>query len=191
MNARARSGVHAGNQELSGGRIEIRHAISNFAFRSHHRPSQPEVQRQPLTYAPIVLHEWAIKFPAASGVSAAKLLVVERDRRPSCQEIRCGIVSELPGDHPESVRETNRDRVQLIRAKIESHADIVVAPNHIQRIRKSPNVCPADEGRVPAIAQRPVLTEQFHRRQAATVAAQIGVRNTNGRRRNNWRFLAK
>ena len=68
----------ARNQELSGGRIKVRLTIAHFALRCHHRPRQAEIQGQILADAPIILDERTVEFPAAAGISAIELLIVER-----------------------------------------------------------------------------------------------------------------
>src|SRR5579871_6925283 len=49
----------------------------------------------------------------------------------------------------------------------------MLSADEIERVGKRPNVRSADERGVPAIAQRPIETGQFHRCQTAASAAQI------------------
>ena len=78
LDAGARTRILTGNQELSRGGIEVRHAIAHFALRRQQRPGQTEVQGQILADPPIVLDERAVQFPTAAGIAAIELLVVER-----------------------------------------------------------------------------------------------------------------
>ena len=73
-------GVLARDQELSVGRIEVRLRLATSLLGRHHRPGQTQIQRQVLADAPVILDERTVDFPAAPGVSAVELLIMETDR---------------------------------------------------------------------------------------------------------------
>lgn len=156
-------------------RIEVRLAITGFALRRQQSPCQTEVQSQILVDLPIVLRERTIQLPAAAGISAAEFLVMQTDRRPAGKKIRRRVAGELAGDHPESIGKSGGDCIQPIHAKGAAEANVVSAANHLDSVGRGPDIGATDERRVTAITQRPAGARQLHRRQAATVAFQIGV----------------
>ena len=191
LNAGARTRILTRDQELSIGGIKVRHAIAHFALGRHHRPRQTEIQGQILADAPIVLDEWTVQFPAAAGISATKLLVVDRQAGQTCQKVRCRIAGPTTGDHPESVRETDGHRVQLIRANRCRRSGCRGCREPCRTNRRTSKH--SSRPRTAYSRDRPATSSHSstHRRQTAAIASQDWRRECRAPPPDNCRFPAR
>ena len=76
------------------------------------------------------------------------------------EQIRSGVTGKLAKVDKESILESIRLDVHLLSADSNADAEVVLAPNHIERVRNREHIGPALEGSKPAITQRPVTTSE-------------------------------
>src|SRR6266851_1984936 len=174
MNARrcgteAQTRVRTGNQVLAGLKIEIRLAVVGLSDRRDKCPSYSQVQSQVRSHPPIILDERPEQFPSATGGCAIERLIVNRTTYLAEKQVCRRVASKSAKINKDTILEGVRLHVHLLSADAATHPDVVLAPNHIERVGNGEDVGPALEGSKSAITQRPVSAHKG-RTQSATDA---------------------
>ena len=141
-------------KELAAVEVEVGLPILGFGNWGHQSPCQAKIQCQIGSDAPRVLHKGANHFPATARRSSEECLIVDATAQLAEQEISRGIAGEAEVDK-EAVLERVGLYVHLLIAEAAADLDVVLAANHVERVRDLEDVGAALEGSEAAIAQAP------------------------------------
>src|SRR6202140_1701064 len=147
------------NVELAGIEVEVGLAILSFGDGSDECPGEPEVQRQVIGHAPIVLNDGAEQFPTPSGSATKESLVMNSASDLTEQEIGRGVAGQHKINE-EPILEGIGLNVHLVGTKTHPNPDVVFAANHVKGVGDQKDVSPTLKGCKPAVSERHVVRHQ-------------------------------
>src|SRR5258708_4414034 len=145
---------------MAGQKIKICLTVLSLGDRCGQSPGETEVQGQIGRHPPVILDKRPEQFPSATCRRAIESLIVDCASYLAKKKIGSRIASKLTKVDEETILESVRLDIHLLSADTAPHPNVVLAPNHVERVRDGENVGPALEGSKPAITQRPISAHQ-------------------------------